>query len=322
MAAITDVMSFGGENLGRMNPNARNSASQIAHKISHAYLGLCSQAGLPDDGLPRATQQGMDLVKPILIRAGSDAFLSTAQTSANQEHARQILQGGQQVGLMRLDTVRPLIGRGVVALGDRMQGVARGEVNHEQISRFFVTELNHDVRTPQKEGLAGLDEQFLKDFFRVGISVNGQRFGGQGTQLPEIAKLEVVQEFIDAAGGLPKAQQIARVAHQGLMGMMSQSFMNDPGISPLYMEFSLSGGNMQNAIAPETGRPTTMMLSVVTHGDSVAVHCEANTQKVNNLDGDQVGNNLSLDFTIQGAGSDDPVVRLDDWDALFSSCPN
>ena len=79
-------------------------------------------------------------------------------------------------------------------------GVARGEVNHEQISRFFVTELNHDVRTPQKEGLAGLDEQFLKDFFRVGISVNGQRFGGQGTQLPEIAKLEVVQEFIDAAG--------------------------------------------------------------------------------------------------------------------------
>jgi hypothetical protein len=322
MAAITDVMAFGGENLGRMNPTARDSATQIAHKISHAYLGLCTQAGLPDDNLPRATQQGMDLVKPILIRAGSDAFLSIAQTSANQEHARQILHGGQQVGLMRLDTVRPLIGQGVVALGDRMQGVARGEVNHEQISRFFVTELNHDVRTPQKEGLAGLDEQFLKDFFRVGISVNGQRFGGQGTQIPEIAKLEVVQEFIDAAGGLPKAQQIARVAHQGLMGMMSQSFMIDPGISPLYMEFSLSGGNMQNAIAPDTGRPTTMMLSVVTHGDSVAVHCEANTQKVNNLDGDQVGNNLSLDFTIQGAGSDDPVVRLDDWDALFSSCPN
>lgn len=223
---------------------------------------------------------------------------------------------------MRLDTVRPLIGRGVVALGEHMQGIARGQVNHEQISGFFVTELNQDVRTPQNEGLAGLDEQFLKDFFRVGISVNGQRFGGQGTQIPENAKFETVQEFIDAAGGLPKAQQIARVAHQGLMGMMSQSFMNDPGLSPLFMEFSLSGGNMQNAIAPDTGRPTTMTLSVVTHGDNVAVHCEANTQKVNNPDGDQVGNNLSLDFTIQGVGSDDPVVRLDDWDALFSSCPN
>jgi len=323
MAAITDVMAFGGENLGRMNPTARDSATQIAHKISHAYLGLCTQAGLPDDNLPRATQQGMDLVKPILIRAGSDAFLSIAQTSANQEHARQILHGGQQVGLMRLDTVRPLIGQGVVALGDRMQGVARGEVNHEQISRFFVTELNHDVRTPHKEGLAGLDEQFLKDFFRVGISVNGQRFGGQGTQIPENAKLEVAQEFIDAAGGLLKAQQIARVAHQGLMGMMSQSFMNDPGFRPLFMEFGYSGGNPQYSISPDTGQPTTMMLSVVTHDDSVAVHCESNTQKVNDIDGnDQAGNNLSLDFTIQGAGSDDPVVRLDDWDALFSSCPN
>lgn len=322
MGAITDVMAFGGQNLGPMNPSARDSASQVAHKISHSYLGLCTQVGLPDDHLPRATQQGMDLVKPILIRAGSDAFLSTAQTSLNQEQARQLLHGTQQVGLMRLDTVRPLIGRGIVALGERMQGVARGEVNHEQISRFFVTELNHDVRTPQNEGLAGLDEQFLKDFFRVGISVNGQRFGGQGTQIPESAKLEAVQEFIGAAGGLPKAQQIARVAHQGLMGMMSQSFMNDPGLSPLFMEFSLSGGNMQNAIAPDTGRPTTMTLSVVTHGDSVAVHCEANTQKVNNPDGDQVGNNLSLDFTIQGVGSDDPVVRLDDWDVLFSSCPN
>lgn len=323
MAAITDVMAFGGENLGRMNPTARNSASQIAHKISHAYLGLCSQAGLPDDGLPRATQQGMDLVKPILIRAGSDAFLSTAQTSANQEHARQILHGGQQVGLMRLDTLRPLIGQGVVALGDRMQGIARGQVNHEQISRFFATELAHDVRTPQKGEPVGLDEQFVKDFFRNGISVNGQHFGGQGTGISETAKQEALQAFIDAAGGLPTAQQIARVAHQGLMGMMSQACMKDPGLNPLFMDFSMHGGNVQNAVSPDTGQPASMMLSVLTHGDSVAVHCESNTQRVTHDDGDdQVGSNFSLDFTVQGAGSDDPVVRLDDWDVLFSSCPN
>ncbi len=328
MAAITDGMSFGGEKLGRMNPTARNSASQIAHKISHAYLGLCSQAGLPDEGLPRATQQGMDLVKPILIRAGSDAFLSTAQTNANQEHARQILHGGQQVGLMRLDTVRPLIGRGVVALGEHMQGIARGQVNHEQISGFFVTELNHDVRTPRENGLAGLGQQFVNDFFRNGISVNGQRFGGQGTQIPENAKLEALQAFIDAAGGLPKAQQIARVGHQGIQGTMYHAFLNDPGMMPLLMEYNGSGGEVQNAISPDSGRPTTMMLSVIIHGDSVAVHCESNSQKVNHEDIDQpripfqVGGNMSLNFTIQGAGSDDPVVRLDDWDALFSSCPN
>lgn len=323
MAAISDVMAFGGENLGPMNPTARNSATQIAHKISHAYLGLCAQAGLPDEGLPRATQQGMDLVKPILIRAGSDAFLSTAQTSANQEHARQLLHGTQQVGLMRLDTVRPLIGRGVVALGDQMQGVLRGQVNHEQISRFFATELNHDVRTPQIGEPAGLDEQFVKDFFRNGISVNGQHFGGQGTGISETAKHEALQAFIDAAGGLPTAQQIARVAHQGLMGMMSQACMRDPGLNPLFMDFSMHGGTVQNAVSPDTGQPVSMMLSVVTHGDSVAVHSESNTQKVNDIDGrDQVGSNFSLDFTIQGAGSDDPVVRLDNWDALFSSCPN
>jgi hypothetical protein len=323
MAAINDVMAFGGENLGPMNPTARDSASQIAHKINHAYLGLCGQVGLPDENLPRATQQAMDLVKPILIRAGSDAFLSTAQTSANQEHARQILQGGQQVGLMRLDTIRPLIGQGIVALGDHMQGIARGQVDHEQISRFFVTELAHDVRTPRKGEPAGLDEQFVKDYFRNGISVNGQRFGGQGTGISETAKREALQAFIDAAGGLSTAQQIARVAHQGLMGMMSQACMGDPGLNPLFMDFSMHGGIVQNAVSPDTGQPASMVLSVITHGDSVAVHCETNTQKVNNEDGnDQVGSNLSLDFTIQGAGSDDPVVRLDDWDALFSSCPN
>ncbi|NCC04244.1 MAG: hypothetical protein EOM37_09445 [Proteobacteria bacterium] len=323
MAAINDVMAFGGENLGPMNPTARNSASQIAHKINHAYLGLCSQVGLPDEALPRATQQAMDLIKPILVRAGSDAFLSTAQTSANQEHARQIQQGGQQVGLMRLETVRPLIGRGVVALGDHMQGIAHGQVDHEQISRFFATELGHDVRTPQKGEPAGLGEQFVKDFFRNGISVNGQHFGGQGTGIPETAKREALQAFIDAAGGLPSAQQIARVAHQGLMGMMSQACIRDPGLNPLFMDFSMHGGNVQNAVSPNTGQPASMMLSVITHGDSVAVHCETNTQKVNDIDGnDQVGSNMSLDFTIQGTGSDDPVVRLDDWDALFSSCPN
>lgn len=323
MAAINDVMAFGGENLGPMSPTARNSASQIAHKISHAYLGLCSQAGLPDEALPRATQQAMDLIKPILVRAGSDAFLSTAQTSANQEHARQIQQGGQQVGLMRLDTIRPLIGRGVVALGDHMQSIARGQVDHEQISRFFATELGHDVRTPQIGEPAGLDEQFVKDFFRNGISVNGQHFGGQGSGISETAKREALQAFIDAAGGLPSAQQIARVAHQGLMGMMSQACMRDPGLNPLFMDFSMHGGTVQNAVSPNTGQPASMMLSVITHGDSVAVHCETNTQKVNDVDGnDQVGSNLSLNFTIQGAGSDDPVVRLDDWDALFSSCPN
>ena len=323
MAAINDVMAFGGENLGPMNPTARNSASQIAHKINHAYLGLCSQVGLPDEALPRATQQAMDLIKPILVRAGSDAFLSTAQTSANQEHARQIQQGGQQVGLMRLETVRPLIGRGVVALGDHMQGIAHGQVDHEQISRFFATELGHDVRTPQKGEPAGLGEQFVKDFFRNGISVNGQHFGGQGTGISETAKREALQAFIDAAGGLPSAQQIARVAHQGLMGMMSQACIRDPGLNPLFMDFSMHGGNVQNAVSPNTGQPASMMLSVITHGDSVAVHCETNTQKVNDIDGnDQVGSNMSLDFTIQGTGSDDPVVRLDDWDALFSSCPN
>ncbi len=323
MAAITDVMAFGGQNLGPMNPSARDSASQIAHKISHAYLGLCAQAGLPDDHLPQATRQGMELVKPILIRAGSDAFLSTAQTDANQEHARQLMHGSQQVGLMRLDAVRPLIGRGVVALGDHMQGIARGQVDHEQISRFFATELAHDVRTPGSGEPEGLDEQFVKDFLRNGVSVNGQRFGGQGSGISATAKHEALQAFIDAVGGLPTARQIARVAHQGLMGMMSQACMRDPGLNPLFMDFSMHGGISRNAVSPDTGQPATMMLSILTHGDSVAVHSESNAQKVNDIDGrEQVGNNFSLDFTVQGAGSDDPVVRLDDWDVLFSSCPN
>lgn len=323
MAAVTDIMALGGENLGPMNRAARNSATQIAHKISHAYLGLCTQAGLDDAALPRATQQGMDLVKPILIRAGSDAFLSTAQTSVNQEHARQVQQGTQPLGLSRLDDIRPLVGRGVVALGSHMQGIVRGQVDHEQISRFFATELTRDVRTPQQGEPVGLDEQFVKDFFRNGISVNGQHFGGPGTGISETAKHEALQAFIDAVGGLPKAQQIARVAHQGLMGMMSQACMNDPGLNPLFMDFSMHEGAVQNAVSPDTGQPVSMMLSVVTHGDSVAVHSESNTQKVNGVDGgEQVGSNLSLNFTIQGAGSDDPVIRLDDWDALFSSCPN
>lgn len=324
MGAITDVMAFGGQNLGPMNSSARNSASQIAHKISHAYLGLCAQTGLQDDHLPRATQQGMELIKPILIRAGSDAIMSTAQTSVNQEHARQVQQGTQPLGLSRLDDIRPLIGRGVLVLGDHMQSIARGQVDHGRIGQQFMTTLTSDVRAPREDGLAGLNQQFVKDFFRNGISVNGQRFGGQGTDIPNSVQLEKLQTFIDAVGGLPKAQQIARVTHQGLMGMMAHEFMADPGMRPLLMEVETFPGVKQHAVSPDTGQPTSMVLSVVIHDDSVAVHCENNAQRSNGINGEdyQVGGNLSLDFTIQGAGSDDPVIRLDDWDALFSSCPN
>lgn len=324
MAAITDVMAFGGQNLGPMNPAARNSASQIAHKISHAYLGLCAQVGLPDAALPRATQQGMDLVKPILIRAGSDAFLSTAQTSANQEHARQVQQGTQPLGLSRLDDVRPLVGRGVVALGSHMQGIVRGQADHDRIGQHFFTSLTNGVRTPRETGLAGLNREFVDDFFRNGVSVNGQRHGGQGDGISATAKLEALQAFIDAVGGLPKAQQIARVAHQGLIGMMDpEAILDDPGLGPLSTEFNGYPALPQHAVSPDTGRPTSARMTIVTHGDSVAVHCETNEQRSNGQVRDyQVGRNLSLDFTIQGAGSDDPVIRLDDWDALYSSCPN
>jgi hypothetical protein len=63
-----------------------------------------------------------------------------------------------------------------------------------------------------------------------------------------------------------------------------------------------------------------MRFSVTIDGDTMKLHAEHSEQRVGNGDPD-MGEQHSLDITIQGFGTDDPVLRLDNWDALYSSCP-
>ena len=113
-------------------------------------------------------------------------------------------------------------------------------------------------------------------------------------------------------GGLDKAKQVASLAHQGLMGTMMTSMMPDQGLGEVVREHGTYPGETLG---------TSRTMSVVTSGDDISVHMEYSEQKVNGpFNNQESGMNLGMDFTIQGAGSKDPVVRLDAWDALFGSC--
>jgi hypothetical protein len=67
----------------------------------------------------------------------------------------------------------------------------------ETIRQGLTTELTKD-RLP---GYRGLNRDFIEDFFRRPLTVDGQVHGGGGTNLPEDERNRRLDAFIDAVGG-------------------------------------------------------------------------------------------------------------------------
>ncbi len=322
MAGLLDVMAMGGQPLGAMDEPSRMVATSASRKMSQLYLLLCTASGLGEPAIPHnATHQDMALVRPILKAAGNEAVLARHVRAADTTRTNQAQLAQQAAGMMNMGDARMLAGPGTLAVGQFVEAIQRGEVNREAISTHLLTGIQEDLANMPDNGLEGLSGQFVADFQRNGISVNGQFFGARGSNIPVEEQRAQVQAFIAAVGGQAKAQQIARVTSQARLGDMLTALHQDPGYGPLQHEHTVNAGTLHLPIA-QTGRPSTMSFSILMHEDNACIQVDSSSQRVpEDPDSHELGMNSSFTFTLQGLGTPDPVVRLDDWDALFSSTP-
>ncbi|NLY41339.1 MAG: hypothetical protein GX055_06940 [Desulfovibrionales bacterium] len=331
VAGLQNIQAQAGAPLGTMHEEAARIAKSTSQQMSHLYQRLCQNCNMGELHIGAATNEGMDLVRSILVPAANEAALIRVLGPADASRAGQAQLAQRAVGLMTMGEARMMAGQGVVAVGQEMKAIPREEINREAISRRMQTGLQQDLDTGPDSGatsLGGLAKQFILDFQRSGIVVNGQYMGGQGSSMSIEEQQAQVQVFIDAVGGQAQAQQIARLAHQARMGDALEAFAEDtPGLKPLYASYiqSYSGiidGRINYPISPYTGRPATYILSVQTQGEGATITIDWSEQQAHSEpDTHERGYNASMTFTLQGLGTQNPAVRLDHWDALFSSTP-
>ncbi|MCK9240303.1 hypothetical protein [Desulfocurvus sp.] len=320
MAAITDIVASGGETLpGDFGQREMASVVSTANKANNALLLLAESLGLEDAGPGGATPEQAREAARMLDALGRDFAVRNTTDTVRAQEARRGELSGQMLGLRPLAEVRQQIGRGVVALGRDVQALQQGQPDTGTIGRTLARTLAEDLHTDGPLGARGLPQRFIPDFIRNGVTVNGQFFTADPDATPDELDTQL-QAFIDACGGPERAQQVARLVGQGTPGRLMSALADDPAMSPLVEAFMNHGGAQIHGADPGTGQAHKLRMSVTIDGDTMRLHSEQTEQSVGNRDYD-MGESLSLDITVQGFGSDDPVLRLDNWDALYSSCP-
>jgi hypothetical protein len=320
VGAMADVIASGGETLpGDLGQRDLASVASTTTKAVNALLLLAQSLGMEDQGPGEATPEQTRQVTGMLDSLGKDFAVRGGTDTVRAQETRRTELSGQMLGMRPLSEIRPQIGGGVVTLGRGAQALQQGQPDTQTIGRTLVRTLSEDLRTDGALGAKGLPQRFIPDFIRNGVTVNGQFFTGDDNAGPGVLDGQL-QAFVDACGGPEKAQQVARLVGQGTLGRLMSALAEDPAMSPLVQAFMGHGGAPLHGTDPATGAPSGMRFSVTIDGDTMKLHAEHSEQRVGNGDHD-MGEQHSLDITIQGFGTDDPVLRLDNWDALYSSCP-
>jgi hypothetical protein len=315
------VLDIGMGNLEyNMSNRAYEGTVSIGRKVYETFASLSQRLGINAgigsnlDNIPDAEKQ---MAKRLLTAAGHDVAIGVDAFNLKKDER---FAKDNQLGLMSIADIRRHIGRALLAVGNEAESLLQHDnVNPEQIGSQIITEITADVRnsaldSDQNRGNFTLCEYFVADFLRGPVMVNGQLYGGGGTNIPEETKREKLQQFIDAVGGLEKAKQIARIANQQTLATMINATARDPGLGPVQQEFMA----FQGVAVPRDSSPPRYNITV--EGDNVQIHFEEGQQnRAIDGSGREWGRNMALDITIQGAGTDDPVVRLDGWDVIFSS---
>jgi len=300
-AGITDTMMEGGV--------------AVAQRAVRAYLTLCEGVGFDpqlDDLQP--AEEDREMATSLLVSAGSDLEVSEKTTQRLGYEAAMHRLREEQVGLMRIDDIRRQVGPGVHAIGTDAEAIFHSDrVNEEGIHQRITNRLAEYLITRPDHGIRGLNSEFVVDFLRNGITVNGQRFGATGTNILQQAQEEEVQRFIDAVGGYEKARQIAHIAHQGAFAiLMLDGLQPDPGFQEVFATYSAFPGQPVGHDGPQS------FFSLDVQGDNITLRCENRQQKVNE-EGREMGLNLFLQVRLEGVGTNEVGLSLDRWDAVVSS---
>jgi len=320
VGAMVDVIASGGETLpGDLGERDLASVSSTANKATNALLLLAQSLGMEEEGPGEASPEQTQQITRMLDSLGKDFAVRSSTDTVRAQEVRRSELSGQMIGMRPLSEIRPQVGHGIVTLGRDAQAIQEGEPDTQTIGQTLLRTLTQDLHTDGTLGAKGLPQRFIPDFIRNGVTVNGQFFTGDDNA-PEGVLDGQLQAFIDACGGPEKAQQVARLVGQGTLGRLMSALAEDPAMSPLVQAFMGHGGAPLHGTDQATGLPSGMRFSVTIDGETMKLHAEHSEQRVGNGDYD-MGEQHSLDITIQGFGSDDPVLRLDNWDALYSSCP-
>ena len=288
---------------------ANGAGARVAMAFSVLTAELKEEAVLND---VVCTPHDLDTAKRLLTEAGYDIWASISAKQMLGEREAQLRLARERVGLMPIAEIRNLVGDAVLAIGSEAQQlIDRPEdVPRETIGRQILEEMSVELnRTDRNTGLLGLNSEFLNDFFRTGVEVNGTRFGGSGTNIPHKDQIREIQAFIDAVGGIEKARHISQVAYQNAWAILMVALNQHNGLQRAWANFESFPGET-------VGQPN--VIRIKREREDIRIDMETGLQKVAE-DGREMGRNLALNFTIQGAGTPEPVLRLDNWDVIYSS---
>ncbi len=301
------------EPLANLSEDVDQLVKGIGARVLYVYSVLTINLG--EEGSPLGdavpTAKDLDTALRLLteVAHGSLAGASAKEMLAEREAQQRLAR--ERVGLMPITQIRRLVGEGVLAIGEEaQQRINPAAVQRETIGRTLHQEISEELnRTDRNTGLLGLNDEFLRDFFRTGVGVHGTRFGGKGTNISDEMKITQVQAFIEAVGGVEKARHISQVAYQNAFAVLEGAISQDPGLHSAWENFTSLPGDTVGHLGNVT---------IHVEGEGIRIHMESGQQKLAE-DGRELGRNYGLDFTIQGAGTPEPVLRLDNWDVIYSS---
>ena len=314
MSGFLDVYASGGESLTGLRPSAKASAQRVSRVMLDVFSSLSKVAnGGTQPDFDTASPADLAKAKQILTRAGLDSSVDGIMSRMMEKESYEQELSEKRSGEGLLSAKRGRLPDGVMVVGDIAKGLVKGEVDKEGIGRRLLGFLQHDLKNPDRPDLGGLPRAFVMDLLRDGVTVNGAKFGKLGGNASPKEKLDEVNRFIDAMGGKAKAMHVCTLANQNLMGDMMMAVQQDEALGPVDSMLNLHQADYSSQ---------SRGISIDIDGENVSVKYEYSDHRTSSEYHDyERGINYSIGFTVQGAGSGDPVVRLDSWDVLYGTNP-
>ncbi|MEJ5301214.1 MAG: hypothetical protein WHS38_09525 [Thermodesulforhabdaceae bacterium] len=294
------------------------AASASTIRRMHTIIELLCQTIDVSDSREKLDKKYLELIGTIATNTGINV---SASISGSEYYAHLRKYSHQLLSFRRLEDIRRDIGENIFILGEPISSMFPPErtINLEDIKSKIHSKLKEDLTNGEgeinsKDILQSLNQSFIRDFERPsGYVVNGQHFGGIPSEIaPEIRRREL-QRFIDAVGGLETAKQIARVAHQEAFGIFRDAIKLQVGDE--LVPFLFPHSEYQEKFHRLQEKIITM--------DQEGIHISLKFSYQLSLYSEpyNLGEHLSLDFTIVAPGSDKPDIRIDRCDFLYSASP-
>uniref|UniRef100_B8DIP9 Uncharacterized protein n=1 Tax=Nitratidesulfovibrio vulgaris (strain DSM 19637 / Miyazaki F) TaxID=883 RepID=B8DIP9_NITV9 len=164
----------------------------------------------------------------------------------------------------------------------------------------------------QQHYLSKFGADFLKDFFRNGIMLDGHQYGATGTQDPA-AMAQALRDFADAFPSIDMAADISRSLHQGVVPMVLTGLSSQPGAQGMTMAV-LTG---QGTRLAEGNRISLATRQDGSYTATVAINMQYGEFDPEGLPAPGMGMCVELQMSMR-AGEGNVTVQPGDCDVVFS----